>query len=367
MNKDIETYLKSVYFKTSHPASFSGLDKLHKFVKKEGKFKLSKGLLRKWLTKHDAYSSHKPVIKNFKRERVIVDKIDRQWDIDTISMLRYSMKMNSGYKYILVMIDILSRYVWTYPLKTLTGKEMVNALKAVFKKNKPITIRSDMGTEMLNRYVREYLERLGIHHFTTRNMETKANYCERVIKTLKQKITRYMTHRQTHEWVSILEDIVKSYNNTYHRSIHMTPTKARQMDSPTLWKLQYSVIMDPTHFNFQPYKFKVGDKVKIAAMQDKFQKEYDRKWTHEIFIISSRKKSQGIAKYTLKMWNDKPIDGRFYEQELQKVQVNAETEYKIEKIIKKRKRNGIAEYLVHWQGWDKSHRSWIPQSAVHNI
>ncbi len=65
MNKDIDHYLKSIYFKISHPAaSFSRLDKLYKFVKKDAKFKLSKWQLKKWLTRHNSNGLRKPVIKN---------------------------------------------------------------------------------------------------------------------------------------------------------------------------------------------------------------------------------------------------------------------------------------------------------------
>ena len=163
---NIEQYLNGIYFDPNHPAAYSGLDKLHRYVKKDG-HKISKSKIRNWLSKQSVYNKHKPVRYSFKRSRVIVPTKLYQFDSDTASMVQYS-KNNAGYKYILVLIDILSRYAWTKPLKTLTGKEMVKALESIFDKT-PQKLRSDMGTEYMNDNVKRYLELNKITHFQSLN------------------------------------------------------------------------------------------------------------------------------------------------------------------------------------------------------
>ena len=73
---------------------------------------------------------------------------------------------------------------------------------------------------------------------------------------------------------------------------------------------------------------------------------------------------QGIPVYTLKDYNNDPILGYFYEGERQKAFVNEDTVYKIENILKSRKRRGCKEVLVKWLGWPSKFNSWILDSQV---
>jgi hypothetical protein len=235
----MEDYLKSIYYDTTLPSAFTSVDKLYKHVKKEGTHAISKGRIRKFLRKQRVYTAHKQVRKRFKRPRVVVPKKHYQWAADTMNMMRYH-KDNDGFGYILIMIDILSRYVYAVPLKTLQGKEMVTALKTVFEGGtKPSKIQSDKGVEFNNRLVKGFLSKEGVDYFTTSNPETKANFSERVIQTIKARLTRYMDYKQKHRWVDVLQDVIEGYNNTYHRSIKMSPSKALKTPDPDLWDLQY--------------------------------------------------------------------------------------------------------------------------------
>lgn len=82
------------------------------------------------------------------------------------------------------------------------------------------------------------------------------------------------------------------------------------------------------------YKFKINDKVRITHLRRLFQREYDQKWTGEIFRVSSRFRSQGIPVYKLKDFADESIYGTFYAQELQKVNKDDNSIWKIDKILK---------------------------------
>ena len=371
--KDYEKYLDSIYYNPEHPASFSGVDKLYRSASSEGK-RISKSLIKKWLRGQSVYNSHKAVRKTFKRRRVVAPRKWYQIDGDTVSMTRYR-KNNNGYAYILVLIDVMSKYAWTKPLKTLKGKEMVETLKSL-KMTKPENLRTDRGSEFINSDLKRYVDEHGINHYTTTN-EKKANFAERFIKTLKSRITKYMHKNNSHEWTKALSKITASYNNTHHRTIDMTPSRALKTDDVTLWKKLYHSPYDKklkTSKNGgprikNPYKFKLGDEVKLSFIKETFAKEYDSKWTDEYFIITSRSIGENIPQYRLKDWNNKSIEGRFYEQELQKVDIPSgdDAVYKIEIFLKRRTRKGVKEVFVHWAGWHKQFRSWIPASEVENI
>lgn len=61
---------------------------------------------------------------------------------------------------------------------------------------------------------------------------------------------------------------------------------------------------------------------------------------------------------------EEKIDDTFYQPELQKVNKESDTTWKIEKIMKERKRNGVKEALVRWLGWPKKFDSWVTESDI---
>lgn len=108
------------------------------------------------------------------------------------------IRKTKGTNIFVVVVDILSHFIKTAPLKTLTGKEMKNVLSSMFAEQKPYLLRTDNGSEYVNGDVNQLLKKLNVKHITTTG-ETKANYSERAIKTIKNKIQRYFSENQTHE------------------------------------------------------------------------------------------------------------------------------------------------------------------------
>ena len=79
---------------------------------------------------------HKPIKRNFKKRRVIVHNVDGIWCSDLVEMQKLS-KWNKGYKYLLRVLDIFSKYGWIVPLKTKTGSEVSGPFGSIFRQNKP--------------------------------------------------------------------------------------------------------------------------------------------------------------------------------------------------------------------------------------
>ncbi len=171
-----EQYLSHIYYDPKHPASFSSPVKLYEAIKDEGKRKISLATIKKWLSGEDTYTFHRFIRKPFKRRHIIVDGIDSQWDMDVMDMQPNS-KDNDGVKYILLAIDIFSRFVFLQPLHSRKAIDILTAMKVMYKKRKPEFLRTDKGNEFVNAPVTKYLKDNGIVHFVTQN-ETKANYAE---------------------------------------------------------------------------------------------------------------------------------------------------------------------------------------------
>ena len=80
MTSERDKYLQSVYYDPSHPASYSGVDKLYRIIKSEGKFPITRKAIKAWLRKQETYTLHRQVRRHFPRSRVIVSGIGKQAD-----------------------------------------------------------------------------------------------------------------------------------------------------------------------------------------------------------------------------------------------------------------------------------------------
>ena len=69
---------------------------------------------------------HKPVKRKFEKRQVFVRNVDDIWAADLVDMQYYS-RTNKGFKYILMIIDVFSKYGWAIPLKNKTSAEVVRA------------------------------------------------------------------------------------------------------------------------------------------------------------------------------------------------------------------------------------------------
>ena len=93
-------------------------------------------------------------------------------------------------------------------------------------------------------------------------------------------------------------------------------------------------------------------------------REYSQKWTGELLKIDTRFRREGVPVYTILDWDGERVDGTFYGPELQPVTIDPTTEYRVEKILKRRVRNKRKEVLVRWLHWPKKYDSWIPEADV---
>ena len=358
-------YLSSIYFDAKHPASYAGPDKLYKIVSQEGKFKLGRHRIKQWLQDQEAYSMTRQARRKFSKSRVIVAGIDSQWDMDLMDMVSLA-KHNDGYKYVLVAIDVFSRMAYCQPVKSKTGVDVKAALQRMLSgPRKPNMVRSDRGMEFRSKEVNKYFLEQDMHHFYALNTETKAGYAERLVKTLKHKVFRYLLKHNTKRYIDVLQDIVHSYNHTPHQSLGSTPASINTQNESESRLQQYLIRTKSTiPRRPRPYKFKVGQTVRISHIRSVFDREYSQKWTGELFQIDKRLKREGLPVYKLKDWSGEEIEGSFYESELQAVNVEESTEYRVEKVLRKRTVNKQKEILVRWLYWPPKYDSWISEKDL---
>lgn len=354
-----ESQLAKLYFNPKHPASFSGPRIFYKTLKKEGK-KVTFSQINFFLQKQDVYTFHRDSRKPYRRNKIIVNGIDHEWEADLIDM-SINSKDNKGVQFILLVVDIFSRYLFLQPLKSKKASDVIEAFKLIFKKRKPYYLRTDKGSEFTSNLSKAFFKDNDIVHFVTHNV-TKSCYAERLVKTIKRKIVRYFSKTQKHEYVSQLQNFAYSYNHTLHSSINMAPAEVNFKNESKLWKYQY--LDHVKHIKKlqkkkSRYKFKVGDKVLVSydKSHSAFRKDYDYSWSGEVHTVTHRYRRQGIPVYKVKGYDNEPIEGTFYQSQLQKIIHNENKLFLVEKVLKRKKN----EVLVHWMNWPSRYDSWIPK------
>ena len=105
------------------------------------------------------------------------------------------------------------------------------------------------------------------------NNEGKSVISERFIRTLKNKIYKYMTSISKNVYIDKVDDIARKYNNTYHTSIKMKPVDVKDN----------SYIDFKKEVNDKDLKFKVRNHVRISKYKNIFAKGYMPNWS-EIII-----------------------------------------------------------------------------------
>ena len=309
---------------------------------------------RRFLSEQEAYTLHADVRRRFPRRKTLSFGLNDLWQADLVDLSRLS-KTNDGFKYLFTCIDVLSKYGRVATLKTKTAESVINAFEDFVRDVKPNYLQTDKGTEFLNAKFQKLLEQRGIKHYTSENEDIKCAIVERWHRTLLARLYRYFTRTNSTRYVDIIQDLVRSYNDTYHSTIKMAPSQVgphneldvrdRLFASQSNGKSQH-----PSR------RFRIGDTVRISGTRHRIPaKGYREKWSRELFKVVKIYPTVPIT-YGLEDLAGEKIAGKFYAQELIKA---VQEVFAIEKILKtRRKKGGKKEYFVKWTDYPSKFNSW---------
>jgi len=162
---------------------------------------------------------------------------------------------------------------------------------------------------------------LGVSLYSTYS-DKKASIVERVQRTIRGRLFKVFTARNTKKWIDVLPQLVESYNNSKHRTIGMNPNEVRPEHVQQLLKRIYQNSEYLKTIREEKYRkrlLKVGNLVRISKTKGFLSKEAVQKWTLEMFKIRKVERQNFPITYLLTDLNDEDVLGSFYREELQQV------------------------------------------------
>lgn len=354
---DLEKTIQENYVTPGHPTAFSGRTRLKTFYGKRVPTHMTEHVLENI----HSYTLHRDFKKPKRRNPYYVYKIREQLQIDLIDINQLA-DTNSGTKFILVALDIFTRFMWVEPLQNKTAVATLRGFKKIIGRmgTPPATVFADRGSEIKNRNMKAYLDDKQIKLMHT-GSEVKAGIVERANRSLQDLIYRYMTEKETNTYIDQLQNLVLSYNSREHRTLGMSPNDAEKPENAqqvlTALNKHYSKNVGVK----QRQKFRVDDLVRVKKIPTRFARGYHEQFTRELFRVARISTRMPITQYHLKSENHgDEIIGGFYPNELQRVG----DVHRIAKVLKRRMRRGVREIFVSWVGFDDDHNCWIPATNV---
>jgi hypothetical protein len=325
-----------------------------------------------------AFTLHRPIRRRFKRGRIFVANMGDQMEFD-LAEFQSVKDSNRGYSYLLVGIDSFSKMVYAVPLRTKSGGEVAAGIETVFRRIKargpefhvPYVVVTDQGLEFRAKETQAVFKKHDVVHRMSTDKSVKASMVERCIGTLKRKIYRHFTLRNTYDWISVIDSIVDNYNNTVHSSIKTKPALVTDHSVSRVFDNLYgdkSRLGELVHNEQeQPrFKFKVGDFVRInVETAEVGYKGYLPHFSVEIFIVD-RVIPRNPPVYLLKDQLGESVSGIFYAPELVRVTKYdpATEEFRVERVVARRTRNRKRELLVKFYGYPDKFNQWLPEEDV---
>lgn len=370
MNIGKQKILEELYHDPGSAAGFSSANQLLTEAQKADPT-INRKDVNYFLAGDRVYTLHRPRRVNFPRAKTIPSGYLTDLQVDLADFQKLS-RHNGGYKYMLLGVCVLSKRIFAVPVRTKTPKDMCPAFEQLFTQMDmvPHRIFSDRGTEFVGATMKQFFKENEIDKYEATTSTIKASVAERAIRTIKQRIYRYFSQKQTLNWVNVLDQIVNAINHSKSRALGagLRPIDVNFANANTIWERNYGPILKAIKkTNNKKAKFKLNDHVRMSRNKGVFEKGYLPNYGDEILEIDAIKKGsssrQNPVRYKLRDERGEKFRGKFYEHELTGVRKDAEMSYRIEKVFGKRMgKDGKKQLYVKFIGYPG--KEWIDESQL---
>ena len=173
------------------------------------------------------------------------------------------------------------------------------------------------------------------------------------------KFKKWFTLSDGYSWINELQTVIDGLNATYMTSIGTSPERVTWKNAQKVWNRLYGTLKT------RNASYKVGDTVRILIENTPLSKGTRAKWTREVFKVT-KVVEYDIPVYILSDLSGSELDGIWYEEEMIPY-TNVNISMEIDKIIRKRKKNGVFEYFVSFKDHNSSFNRWLSETDLHHF
>jgi transposase InsO family protein len=343
-------------------------------------------------------------------------RADGPWDHIAVDCAVALPESVNGFKHLLIMVDVATRYVVTKPLKDMTMKTLARALYEVFALfGPPKAMQSDNGSEFINQLVKELTAKANVDHRTVVPWNPRANgLAERTVQTVKATLKKTLAGAFEH-WDEALAGATMAINSKESDLTKTAPFTLFFGRSPNAWQ---DYTLQELQLAFGPQDVKVLEELRkrfekevrpavheaAATRQDKVNAKLNKKrslvqvdyppgalvmakvpdraskleppWVGPYMVVRKSNRSQT---YTLRDQNNKVLARTFAISQLKfvadtrvpltsasgEVLDDLDVEHAVVDCVLERRFSpelGQTEYLVRWKGFSSDHDQWCVSS-----
>ena len=211
MDKHVEKLLELLYYSSS--SAYNSVSKLYDAVKTKG---VKRDAVKEWVQSQKAYQLFKKPPRTTKHFPITSTHKNRKWQADLMDMSNIS-KANGNVKYILVCIDVFSRFAWAVALKDKKTETIIEGMTYILGEARPEILMCDLGSEFISR---EFKALMKEHTVTVLYSEVDDHrvrgIVDRFIRTLREKINAYQDNFDTMKYIDVLPSIIRGYSSSTH-------------------------------------------------------------------------------------------------------------------------------------------------------
>ena len=280
--------------------------------------------MQEFLHYSKTFSKFKHITRKFKRLKVRSLGNNHIWSMD-VAFMEKPANQNNGYRYLVIAVDVLSRFVRVQPIKSKSSTAVKEAFCKMLTKEPgkfSFKIWTDNGSKLRGEF-KKFCDQNQIEIYHTLR-ESNSSLAERCIRTLKTILYKVFSEGGSYKHIHLIQKLVKKLmNSRINRSIGMAPVKVIERErkkNVADAKCRGSYTLEAFTKNmFEKAKFTVGDSVHTSNINTPFKKRYKQKHGNEVFkaTIVARPKSTSSdpVSYPLQGFRGDKNPGRFYNQE----------------------------------------------------
>ena len=250
---------------------------------------------------------------------IVSPSVRNNYQMDLLD-IHQDATFNRGYRWMMVCVDVFSRYAVVIPMKRKTNSEVLRAYKEITRKmGVPKNLNTDLEPAVMGGKFQALLKKDGTSHWANPpEKKFSMSIAERLNRTIREYLRVHFRQNKTRNWIDYISRLIHRYNIDVHRMI-----RAKPID---IWEGK----AEPNQTINRPvFDIDIGDQVRFLKKYEKFTKISAQKvWSKNVYTVVEKEGKR----YKIVKNSDKTVSRWEMPNDLQKLKGKPE-KYKAEEDV----------------------------------